>query len=71
MALFRFPGSGNYWDAVGVFDETQNKRQSELNVTTGQLAAQAVAANNGKLLSIGPGGVIQAVELSTWNGGSY
>lgn len=71
MVLFRFPGSGSFWDAVGVFDGTQNKRQSELNVTTGQLAAQAVSANNGKLLGIGPGGVIQAVELSSWNGGSY
>ena len=71
MVLFRFPGSGNYWDAAGVFDGTQNKNQAELNVTTGQLAAQAVTANNGKLLGIGPGGVIQAVELSSWNGGSY
>jgi hypothetical protein len=71
MALFRFPGSGSFWDAVGVFDGTQNKNQSELNATTGQLAAQAVSANNGKLLGIGPGGVIQAVELSSWNGGSY
>lgn len=71
MAIFRFPGAGNAWAAASVFDETQSKSQEVLNVTTGQLAAQAVAANSGKLLGIGPGGAIQAVELSAWTGGSY
>ncbi len=71
MAIFRFPGTGNAWAAASIFDEAQNKSQAALNVTTGQLAAQAVAANAGKLLGIGSGGAIQAVELSAWTGGSY
>lgn len=71
MAFFRFPGAGNAWAAAGIFDEAQNKSQEALNVTTGQLAAQAVTANAGKLLGIGTDGAIQAVELSTWTGGNY
>lgn len=71
MALFRFPHAGDHWAAACILDEVQNKAQSELNATTAQLAAQTVASNEGKFLCIGPGGVLQAVELSAWTGGSY
>jgi hypothetical protein len=70
MARFRFL-SGNFWAARAVFDEVQNKSQDELNRTTAQLAALAVAGNTGKLLGIGTGGALEAVQLSSWTGGSY
>lgn len=70
MANFAFL-SGNFWKASSVFDTAQNKPQDELNRTTAQVAALAVAANSGKLLGIGANGQLTAVELSAWTGGSY
>lgn len=69
MSNFNLTG-GNKWDAASVYDAARSKSQGELNATTAQLAALAVAANNGKVIGI-VNGQLAAVELTAWTGGTY